>query len=69
MESRPPEKQPAIDQNIQRTVERAALRKIRNLLDEIGAEEADDRRMRRYAYLAGGVLLLLLILFIASLLS
>ena len=69
MQSLPPEKQPAIDQNIQRTVERAALRKVRNLLDEIGAEEADDRRMRGYAYLASGVLLLLLIFFIASLLS
>ncbi|MBC8007129.1 MAG: hypothetical protein H7X76_03680 [Prolixibacteraceae bacterium] len=68
MASLPPEKQPAIDQNVQRTVERTALRKVRNLLDEIGAEEADDRRMRRYAYLASGILLLLLIFFIASLL-
>ena len=49
-------------------VERAALRKVRNLLDKVGAEEADGRRMRRFAYLAGGVLLLLLIFFVASLL-
>jgi hypothetical protein len=67
MPSRSPEKQPAIDDNIQRTVERTALRKVRNVLDAVGAEEAADRRVRRLAYLVSGVLLLLLIIFVLSL--
>ena len=67
MQIRSPEQKPAIDQNIRRTVEKTALKKVRNVLDEIGAEEAADRRVRRIAYGIAGVVLLLLILFVAGL--
>ena len=67
MHIRSPEQKPAIDQNIPRTVEKTALKKVRNVLDEIGAEEAADRRVRRIAYGIAGVVLLLLILFVAGL--
>ncbi len=67
MHIRSPEQKPAIDQNIRRTVEKTALKKVRNVLDEIGAEEAADRRVRRIAYGIAGVVLLLLILFVAGL--
>ncbi len=53
--------------NVWRTVEKTALKKLRNVLDEIGAEEAADRRVRRIAYGIAGVVLLLLILFVAGL--
>jgi hypothetical protein len=68
MKSRSPEKQPAMHDNIRRTVERTALRKVRNVLDEVGAEEAADRRLRRLAYAISGVVVLLLCFFVASLL-
>lgn len=67
MQIRSPQQKPAIDQNIRRTVEKTALKKVRNVLDEIGAEEAADRRVRRIAYGIAGVVLLLLILFVAGL--
>jgi hypothetical protein len=68
MESSSQDKQAAIDDNIRRTVERAALRKVRNVLDEVGTEEAAARKLRRLAGVISGVLLLLLMLFVASLL-
>lgn len=67
MQIRSPQQKPAIDQNIRRTVEKTALKKVRNVLDEIGAEEAADRRVRRIAYGIAGFVLLLLILFVAGL--
>ena len=67
MQIRSPQQKPAIDQNIRRTVEKTALKKVRNVLDEIGAEEAADRRVRRIAFGIAGVALLLLILFVAGL--
>ncbi len=67
MQIRSPQQKPAIDQNIRRTVEKTALKKVRNVLDEIGAEEAADQRVRRIAYGIAGVVLLLLILFVAGL--
>jgi hypothetical protein len=68
MQPSSPEKHPANDDNIQRTIERTALRKVRRVLDEVGAEEAAVRRLRRLAYISSGFLLPLLILFVASLL-
>ncbi len=67
MQIRSPQQKPAIDQNIRRTVEKTALKKVRNVLDEIGAEEAADQRVRQIAYGIAGVVLLLLILFVAGL--
>jgi hypothetical protein len=60
---------PAIDDNIQRTVERTALRKVRRLLDALQAEEESDRRLRRIVYIVGAALALLLIWFVAGLVS
>jgi hypothetical protein len=67
MKSVPPDQKPAIDDNIQRTVEKTALRKVRKVLDEIGAEEAADRGLRHLAYWIGGAVLLVSILFVAGL--
>ena len=42
---KPPNK-PVIDDNVRRTVERTALRKIRRVLDALECEEREDRRFR-----------------------
>lgn len=56
-----------IDENVQRTVERTALRKIRGALDALEREEQEDRRFRLSVYAVCGVLVLLLIWFVAGL--
>ena len=53
--------------NVQRTVERDALRRIRNVLDTMEREEHHDRRFRLGVYAVCGVLVLLLILIVAML--
>jgi len=64
---KPPPNKPAIDDNIQRTVERTALRKVRGALDALEREEHDDRRFRQRVYAVCGILVLLLILIVAVL--
>ena len=56
---------PAIDDNIQRTVERTALRKVRGALDALEREAQDDRRFRQRVFALCGVLALLLMLIVA----
>jgi CHASE3 domain sensor protein len=63
-----PEK-PAVEDNIRRTVERTALRKVRRALDALQAEEASERRLRWIVYVIGALLALLLIGFVTSLAS
>lgn len=67
MDSKPPPNKSAIDDNVQRTVERTALRKVREVLDALGREEEDDRRFRLGVYAVCGFLLLLLIWIVAVL--
>ena len=63
---KPPNK-PVIDDNVRRTVERTALRKIRRVLDALECEEREDRRFRLGIYAVCGTLVLLLIWFVAEL--
>lgn len=67
MDPKPPPNKSAIDDNVQRTVERTALRKVREVLDAVKREEEDDRRFRLGVYAVCGVLLLLLIWIVAVL--
>lgn len=67
MDPKPPSNKSAIDDNVQRTVERTALRKVREVLDALKREEEDDRRFRLGVYAVCGVLLLLLIWIVAVL--
>ena len=67
MDPKPPPNKSAIDDNVQRTVERTALRKVREVLDALKREEEDDRRFRLGVYAVCGVLLLLLIWVISEL--
>lgn len=67
MDPKPPPNKSAIDDNVQRTVERTALRKVREVLDAVKREEEDDRRFRLGVYAVCGVLLLLLISIVAVL--
>lgn len=67
MEAESPPNKPVIDDNIQRTVERTALRKVRSVLDALGREERHDRRLLQGVFAVCGVLFLLLILMVAIL--
>lgn len=67
MDPKPPPNKSAIDDNVQRTVERTALRKVREVLDALKREEEDDQRFRLGVYAVCGVLLLLLIWIVAVL--
>ena len=62
-----PLSKPVIEDNIRRTVERTALRKIRGVLDALEREEQEDRRFRLGIYAVCGTLVLLLIWFVADL--
>jgi hypothetical protein len=44
-----------IADNIERTVQRTALRKVRNLADELGAEEAARKRLETRALIIAAV--------------
>ena len=68
MAEKPLPNKPAIDDNIRRTVEQTALRKVRGVLDALEREEQDDRRFRQLVYTVCGVLVLLLLLVVADLL-
>ena len=65
MGQKPPPNKPAIDDNIQRTVERTALRKVRGVLDALEREAQDDRRFRQRVYTVCGVIALLLMVIVA----
>ncbi|MEK6211571.1 MAG: hypothetical protein AABM64_14580 [Pseudomonadota bacterium] len=67
MDTKPPPNKPVIDDNVHRTVERTALRKVRSVLDALEREELNDRRFRLGVYAVCGVLVLLLIWFVAGL--
>lgn len=67
MDPEPPFGKPVNDDNVQRTVERTALRKVRGVLEALEREEQLDRRFRRGIYAVCGVLFLLLVLIIAML--
>jgi hypothetical protein len=67
MDPKPPPNKPVIDDNVRRTVERSALRKVRGVLDALEREEQDDRRFRLGIYAVCGVLVLLLIWIVADL--
>lgn len=62
-----PSDKSVIDDNVQRTVERTALRKVRGVLDALEREEQDDRRFRLGVYAVCGFLVLMLIWFVAAL--
>jgi hypothetical protein len=49
----------AIEEHAQRTVEQAALRKVRKTLDQIEATEAAGRRTLRYVLIACAILAVL----------
>ena len=66
MVPKPPPNKPVIDDNVQRTVERTALRRVRGVLDALEREEHDDRRFRPGVYAVCGVLALLLIWIVAE---
>jgi len=67
MDPKPPPNKPVIDDNVRRTVERTALRKVRSVLGALEREEQNDRRFRLGVYAACGVQVLLLIWFVAGL--
>jgi hypothetical protein len=50
---KPPNK-PVIDDNVRRTAERTALRKVRGVLDALEREEQEDRRFRLGIYAVCG---------------
>jgi hypothetical protein len=62
-----PPNNPVIDDNIRRTVERTALRKVRGVLDALERGEREDRRFRLGIYAVCGTLVLQLIWFVAAL--
>ena len=64
---KPPRSKAALDDNVRRTVERTALRKVRGVLDAQEREEQDDRRLRLGVYGVCGVLVLLLIWIVGKL--
>ena len=64
---KPPPDRALLDVNVRRTVERTALRKIRSVLDAQEREEQNDRRFRLGVYAVCGLLVLLLIWFVAGL--
>ncbi len=66
MDPKPPPSKPVIDDDVQRTVERTALRKVRGVLDALERDEHDDRRFRLGVYAVCGVLALLLIWIVAD---
>ena len=63
----PPPDRALVDDNVRRTVERTALRKIRNVLDALEGDEQNDRRFRLGIYAASSFLVLLLILIVVML--
>lgn len=67
MDPNPSPQQPVIDENVRRTVEGAALRKVRGALDGLEREERYDRRFRSGVYAVCAVLVLFLIWFVADL--
>ena len=67
MDPKPLTNKPVIDDNVRRTVERTALRKVRSVLDALEREEQNDRRLRLGIYAVCSVLALLLIWFVAGL--
>ena len=64
---KPPPDRALVDDNVRRTVERTALRKVRGVLDALEREEQNDRRFRLGIYAACGFLVLLLILIVVVL--
>ncbi len=67
MDPKPPPDKQIFDDNVRRTVERTALRKVRGVLDALEREEQEDRRFRLGIYAVCGTLVLLLIWFVAAL--
>ena len=67
MDPKPPANKHVIEDNVRRTVERTALRKIRNVLDALEGDEQHDRRFRLGIYAASTFLVLLLILIVVIL--
>ncbi|HKQ26050.1 MAG TPA: hypothetical protein VJT81_16505 [Burkholderiales bacterium] len=61
----PPDR--ALDDNVRRTVEQTALRKVRGVLDALEREEQNDRRLRMGTYAVCGFVVLLLIWFVGGL--
>ena len=45
----------ALTDNVQRTVERTALRKVRKLVDNLEAEEVDEHRLEKRALIIAAV--------------
>ena len=64
---KPPPDRALLADNVRRTVERTALRKVRGVLDALEREEQNDRRFRMGIYAACGFLVLLLILIVVML--
>jgi hypothetical protein len=64
---KPPPDRALLDDNVRRTVEQTALRKVRGVLDALEREEQNDRRFRMGIYAACGFLVLLLILIVVML--
>jgi hypothetical protein len=59
-----------IADNIERTVQRTALRKVRNLADEFGAEEAAKKRLETRALIIAAVVCsLIMVWFVWSLIA
>lgn len=56
----------ALADNVQRTVERTALRKVRKLVDELEDEQAGDDHRGRYALIALVAVIALLLLWLVS---
>jgi hypothetical protein len=67
VDPKPPRSRAALDDNVRRTVERTALRKVRGVLDVLERKDQDDRRFRLGVYAACGFLVLLMIWFVAGL--
>ncbi|HYN27840.1 MAG TPA: hypothetical protein VES94_06030 [Burkholderiales bacterium] len=64
---KPPPDRVLLDDNVRKTVERTALRKIRNVLDALEGDDQNDRRFRVGVYAACGFLVLLVILIVVML--
>ena len=64
---KPPPDRVLLDDNVRRTVEQTALRKVRGVLDTLEREEQKDQRFRVGIYAACGFLVLLLIWFVGGL--
>jgi hypothetical protein len=55
----------AMTDNIQRTVERTALRKVRKLVDNLDAEESGKKRLERRALVIAAIVAVLIIGWVA----